>query len=184
MAEHGNAGTVELELTDAMRVALDHALDGARSCLTRDGGMMPFTIICTSDGYEVHDHPGDDVEETYNSVKTLLAQELPEAYLFSYAGYLDLDEGRADAVLIEIARRGEVAASILALPYERDEAGAPVFAPAPVSVGKAKILYPSGTKPIVSGLVQLAAEREAAKRVEAVADADEKSAGSPDETKE
>lgn len=183
MAEHMSAETVELKLTDAMRAALDHALADARACLESDGGMMPFTVICTSDGYEVHEHPGDDVEETYGSVRTLIARELPEAYLFSYDGFIDLDAGREDAVLCEIARRGVAAADLLALPYSRDAAGAPVFADAPVSVGKAKVLYPSGTKPIVSGLVQLAAEREAAS-AHSAAPADTKTAGSPDETKE
>ncbi|MBE6469365.1 MAG: hypothetical protein E7001_05330 [Coriobacteriaceae bacterium] len=173
---------VELKVTDSLRVALDHAFEDARACLVRDGGVMPFTVICTSDGFEVHDHPGDDVDETCNSVKTLLAQEVPEAYVFSYDGYLDLDEGRRDAIICEMARRGDAAAERLALRYERDEEGDLAFDDEIVSVGRAKALYPSGTKPIVSGLVQLAAEREAAER--AAADSETRSAGLPDDTKE
>lgn len=181
MTEQTPAGTVELELTDSLWTALNHAFEDAQACLTRGGGMMPFTVICTSDGFEVADHPGEDVEETYNSVKTLLARELPEAYVFSYDGYLDLDEGRRDAVICEVARRGDAAASMLALPYTRDPEGTLRFAETFSSVGSGPALYPSGTKPIVSGLVQLAAEREAAARAAAQ---DVQPAGSSDEIKE
>lgn len=155
------ASTMELKLTDNMRVALDHAFDDARECLQRDGGMTPFTIICTSDGYVVSDHPGDAVDEIYMSVKALLAQELPEAYVFGYDGYVDLDDGRRDAILVEIAKRGDAVAQLLAQPYAVHEDGTYEFTPTYMSAGTAKQLYPSGTKPIVSGLVQLAAERKA-----------------------
>lgn len=148
----------EVMLTDSQRTALDHALADARECLERDGGMCPFSVLCTSDGFVVTDHPGEGVDDIYNSVRALLAQELPEAYVLCYDGFVDLDSGRTDAIVCEIARRGEAFATLLAQVYEVED-GVYHFADAPASAGTAKPLYPRGTKPIVSGLVEQASER-------------------------
>lgn len=171
MSEEITGKTTELMLTDSMRTAVEHAFADARECLERDGGMVPFSIICTSDGFVVTDHPGDSVDEVYNSVKTLLAQELPEAYVFGYDGFVELDTGREEAIICEVARRGDALAEILAQVYYT-VGGTYEFAADLASAGKAKPLYPRGTKPIVSGMVQLAAEREAAKAAEADAAAE------------
>ena len=106
--------TTEVMLTDSQRTALDHALADARECLERDGGMCPFSVLCTSDGFVVTDHPGEGVDDIYNSVRALV--------------------------------------------YEVED-GVYHFADAPASAGTAKPLYPRGTKPIVSGLVEQASER-------------------------
>lgn len=152
---------VELMLTDNQRTALEYAFADSRSCLMHDGAMVPFTILCTSDGFEVTGHPGEDPRDVYESVRTLLAREIPEAYVLAYDGYVDLATGREDAIVCEVARRGEDTAALLAQPYEHGE-GAYAFAPTFYAVGQASHLYPAGTKPIVSGLVALKAERERA----------------------
>lgn len=154
-------GTGKLQLTDSLRTALDHALADARSCLERDGAMTPFSIICTSDGYEVSDHVGDDVDAIYESARTLVAREMPEAYVFGYDGFVETAAGRREAVIVELARRGDGEARLLALIYDLED-GAYSFADDPVLVGAAETLYPAGTRPIVSGLVELARERAAA----------------------
>lgn len=150
--------TTELQLTDNMRVALDRAFEDARRCLAEDGGMTPFSVICTSDGFVVSDHVGDDEHEIYDSVRALLAQEMPEAYVFAYDGFVDLDDGRHDAIVAEVGRRGEQGAYRLAQLYTED-AEAYEFDSPYVSIGTAEQLYPKGTKPIVSGLVKLEEER-------------------------
>ena len=152
--------TTEVMLTDSQRTALDHALADARECLERDGGMCPFSVLCTSDGFVVTDHPGEGVDDIYNSVRALLAQELPEAYVLCYDGFVDLDSGRTDAIVCEIARRGEAFATLLAQVYEVED-GVYHFADAPASAGTAKPLYPRGTKPIVSGLAAQGRYQEA-----------------------
>ena len=151
--------TVELKLTGNLRRAIEHAFDEARESIQEEGGMLPFTIMCTSDGFDVADHPGDSAQGVYESVKTLLAQEMPEAYAFTYDGYVETDDGRGDAILCEAAKRGDMEAYLLALPYSCAPDGTYAFAPAFLSAGTARPLYPHGTKPIVSGMVALAEER-------------------------
>lgn len=163
MAEtSASAATIELKLTDNQRRAIEHAFEEARESIQDEGGVLPFTIMCTADGFDVADHPGSSTQEVYESVKTLLAQEMPEAYAFAYDGFVETDDGRSDAILCESARRGEMEAYLLALPYSQGDDGVLSFAPAFLSAGTARPLYPRGTKPIVSGLVALADERQRA----------------------
>ncbi len=160
------SGSFELMLTDSMRVALDHAFADARECLEADGEMMPFSVLCTSDGFDVSEHPGETVDDVYASMKSLVAREMPEAYVFSYDGFVEVVGGREEAIICEVARRGDEQATILAQTYTVSD-GSYEFAPSFVYAGETPQLYPSGTKPIVSGLVALAAEREAAAKGDA-----------------
>ena len=155
------AATVELKLTNNLRTALDRAFEEAKRCVREDGGMSPFTIICTSDGFDVAEHSGASTDDVYNSVRALLAQEMPEAYVLVYDGFVETDAGRSDALLAEVAKRGDALAYLLAITYEQTDEGV-AFAPTYLSAGTARQLYPRGTKPIVSGLVALADERERA----------------------
>lgn len=150
--------TAELLLTDNLRSALDSAFNEGEECIREDGGMSAFSIICTSDGFVVNDHVGDDEHEIYDSVRAMLAQEMPESYVFSYDGYVDLEDGRHDALVCEVAKRGDKEAYLLAKTYERTEDDW-AFDPSYSSIGTTETLYPKGTKPIVSGLVQLERER-------------------------
>ena len=170
MADTKASATIELKLTENLRRAIEHAFDEARESMREEGGMMPFTIMCTSDGFDVADHPGSSTQEIYESVKTLLAQEMPEAYAFTYDGYVETDDGRRDAILCEAAKRGDMEAYLLALPYGCSIDGVYSFAPAFLSAGTARPLYPHGTKPIVSGMVALADERRRAEESAAAQD--------------
>lgn len=160
------SGSFELMLTDSMRVALDHAFADARECLEADGVMVPFSVLCTSDGFDVSEHPGETVDDVYASMKSLVAREMPEAYVFSYDGFVEVVGGREEAIICEVARRGDEQATILAQTYTVSD-GSYEFAPSFAYAGETPQLYPSGTKPIVSGLVALAAEREAAAKGDA-----------------
>ena len=162
MADTEASATIELKLTENLRHAIEHAFEEAEASIREEGGMLPFTIMCTSDGFDVADHPGNSTQEIYESVKALLAREMPEAYAFAYDGYVETDAGRGDAILCEAAKRGDMEAYLLAVPYERDDEGGFTFASTFLSAGTARPLYPHGTKPIVSGLIALAEERQCA----------------------
>lgn len=151
--------TAEVMLSENQRTALDHAFEDARTCLASDGGMCAFSILATADGFVVSDHPGESVDDVYRSARALMARELPESYVFCYDGFVETDAGRVDAIICETARRGAPHATILAQTYS-GTTPAIAFAGGYMSAGEAKSLYPAGTKPIVSGLVALAAERE------------------------
>lgn len=158
MSDMGLTQTVEIKLTDNMRTAVDHAFEQAREILEEDGRLPAFSILCTSDGFDVHEHPGDAPDQVYESMKALVAREMPEAYVFAYDGFVETDEGTVDAVLCEVARRGDIKGYLLALPYDVTPDGYS-FDENYLSAGSVTPLYPRGTKPIVSGLIALEEER-------------------------
>ena len=88
-----------------------------------------------------------------------------------YDGYVETDDGQQDAVIVEVADRGASDAFILALLYGMEE-GDYVFEADYGYAGPVAVLYPGGTKPIVSGLAALQAEEDA---VSSDADIDEAS---------
>ncbi len=124
-------------------VAVEHAFSEAGRSVANDGGVTPFTISCTADGFDVVDHPGSSIRDIYRSVRSLLARSVPDAYVFMYDGCVDTDSGRQRALIGEIARRGERSARVVALTY-RERAGEIVFAPSPIDAGAAPSLYPAG----------------------------------------
>ncbi len=112
-----------LEDAGALEMAVRHAFWEACELLRRDGALMPFTVVCTSSGMEMADHPAASSDEVYEGVKTLLARVAPEAYVLCYDGSIDVDGRHTDAVVCEAARRGDSEASLLALPYTIGENG-------------------------------------------------------------
>ena len=87
----------------------------------------------------------------------LLAMDMPEGYVLCYDGFVEMDEGTVDAVIVEAADRGVPAADCLALLYTEQD-GIYTFENDYGYAGNVAQLYPAGTKPIVSGLKVLADE--------------------------
>lgn len=149
-----------LEITDNVRRAMDYAFDEAQRLLSTNGGFMPFTVTVVDEGLELNEHSGETPDDIRESVKMLLAQDMPEGYALCYDGYVETDEGTRDAIVVEVACRGAARADILAMLYIQD-ADAYTFEPSYAYAGAQAQLYPAGTKPIVSGLAALEAEESA-----------------------
>lgn len=148
---------VTLQISDNAQQAMTLAFDEARQRLSSIGMYDPFTVTVVDGGLEVNDHPASSPTEVRESVKMLLAQDMPEAYVFCYDGDVETDDGTLDCIVAEIADRGNPEAHILVLLYTKDEDGF-TFEADYAYVGTNDILYPAGTKPIVSGLAALRAE--------------------------
>lgn len=146
---------ITLTVTDNVRRAMDYAFDEAQEWLKSEGGFLPFTVTVVDEGLEVNEHPGDSPEEVRESVKILLAQDMPEGYALCYDGYVETDDGTLDALMVEVADRGSARADVLAMLYSQEEDGSYTFEPSYAYAGAQDQLYPAGTKPIVSGLSAL-----------------------------
>lgn len=149
---------VNLEIDDNSLQGMEFAFEEARQRLTSlNQSFEPFTVTVVDEGFEVNDHTGDSPEAIRESVKMLLAQDMPESYALCYDGWVETDDGHLDAVIVELASRGAVEAFIVAQLY-RVEDGTYSFDDGYCYAGSAAPLYPAGTKPIVSGLAALQAD--------------------------
>ena len=153
---------VTLQISENVRKAMDYAFDEAQQRLiSMNQSFDPFTVTVVDAGLEVNDHPAETAEAVRESVKMLLAQDMPEGYALCYDGWVDTDDGHLDAIIVEVADRGNEDAFILALIYTVAE-GEYTFEADYGYAGPVAPLYPAGTKPIVSGLAALEAEEAAA----------------------
>ena len=148
---------VTLQISDNAQQALAFAFNEAQQRLNTMGQFDPFTVTVVDEGVEVNDHPASSPEGVRESVKMLVAQDMPEAYVLCYDGDVDTDDGTLDCIVAEVADRGNTDASALVLLYTKDADGF-TFEADFVYAGPVPVLYPAGTKPIVSGLVALQRE--------------------------
>lgn len=149
---------VNLQVSENARKAMDYAFEEAQQRLvSMHQSFDPFTVTVVDEGLEINDHPAETPTAVRESVKILLAQDMPEGYALCYDGYVETDDGQVDAVIVEVADRGGSDAFTLALLYSIED-GAYTFETDYGYAGPVAPLYPAGTKPIVSGLAALEAE--------------------------
>lgn len=152
---------VNLQIGENVRKAMDYAFDEAQQRLSSmKQSFDPFTVTVVDTGLEVNDVSSvESSAAVRESVKMLLAQDMPEGYALCYDGWVDTDDGHLDAVIVEVCERGGDAL-MLVLIYTIDD-GDYIFEADYGFAGPAVSLYPAGTKPIVSGLAALQAEEAA-----------------------
>lgn len=148
------SASASIDVTENQKTAITHIFADARRCLCEDGVMTPFSVLCASDGFSVLEHTGEDERAVYESVARAVAQEMPEAYAFGYDGFVRMADGPHDAIVCETARRGEPRAHVIACLYTEAQ-GSFEFDDALADAGEAPVLYPHGTRSIVSGLALL-----------------------------
>lgn len=171
---------VNLQIGDNVLKAMDYAFDEAQERLVSLGESFdPFTVTVVDEGLEVNDHPAETPSAVRDSVKILLAQDMPEGYALCYDGFVETDEGTLDAIVVEVATRGAASADTLALIYTSED-GTYTFETDYAYVGPAAQLYPAGTKPIVSGLASLELEQDDADFDEEPADEEPADEGAED----
>lgn len=152
---------VSLQVSDNTIKAMEYAFDEAQQRLVSiQQSFDPFSVIVVDEGIEINDHPAATPTSVRESVKMLLAQDMPEGYAFCYDGYVETDNGQQDAVIVEVADRGAEEAFVLVLLYTVED-GNYVFETDYGFAGPVAVLYPGGTKPIASGLAALQAEEAA-----------------------
>ena len=158
---------VNLQISDNVKQAMEYAFDEAQQRLmSMNQSFDPFTVTVVDSGIEVNDVSAlESPSAVRESVKMLLAQDMPEGYALCYDGFVDTDEGQLDSIVVEVCDRGATDAFILVLLYSIID-GEYTFETDYCYAGPAVPLYPAGTKPIVSGLAALEAEEAAAKAAE------------------
>jgi hypothetical protein len=113
----------EGELTDEEIVSrtILYAFDQGIEMLEQSGGFDPFTVVVSDDELYIEEQPGETEEESYASARRTVFQmeRLCDAYAFCYDGYVNLEDGESDAIIVEWARKGDGAAQTLVKLYHR-----------------------------------------------------------------
>jgi hypothetical protein len=96
-----------------------YALEQAVEMLGQSGTLEPFTILIEGEELYLEDHPGENEEQSYASARRTVYQmeRLCNAYVFCYDGYVDLEDGRSDALIVEYANKGDEAAQVIIRMY-------------------------------------------------------------------
>ena len=129
---------VNLQISENVRKAMDYAFDEAQQRLvSMNQSFDPFTVTVVDEGLEVNDHPAETPGAVRESVKMLLAQDMPEGYALCYDGYIEIDDGVKDALIAEGGVPGEDTGYAVSYLYEMDEEGNVTFEEEPAYVGEA-----------------------------------------------
>jgi len=109
----------ELDSAEILERTILYAFEQASEMLEQGGGFDPFTILIKGEELFIEDQPGDTEEESYDSARRTIFQmgELCDAYIFCYDGFVELDDGPSDAVIVEHANRGDEQAQIIVCLY-------------------------------------------------------------------
>ncbi|MDR1421561.1 MAG: hypothetical protein LBI64_01690 [Coriobacteriales bacterium] len=114
------SGETEISSEQAADQMLLYAFDQAVEMLEAGEGFDPFTILLKDDEFFIEDHPEDTIEECTASARNTIRQMALVAsdYVFVYDGYVELDEGPSDAIIVERAHAGDEEGEVFAMLYE------------------------------------------------------------------
>ncbi|MDR2108849.1 MAG: hypothetical protein LBP28_05265 [Coriobacteriales bacterium] len=116
--------TALLEEENALDKIVFFAFDEAREKLEQSGSFEPFTVLLAGEELYVETHGGEQPAESLESARRTISEmfNLVSAYAFCYDGYLNSDEERRDAIIVERASKGDATAEVFALLYDATEA--------------------------------------------------------------
>lgn len=116
---------IEMEMGETLDGAIRCACEEAKQRISQTDGFVPFTVLASGDEVTVETHPGEDVTECVSSARQAImsAEDSVEAYVYCYDGYVEYDDSKEDAAILECAERGDEEAAVLGLTYSYEDNG-------------------------------------------------------------
>ncbi|MCL2136618.1 MAG: hypothetical protein FWH40_03725 [Coriobacteriia bacterium] len=113
----------ELSEDDPIQRAVFIALDEAAAKLDEQGEFEPFLTIVEGDEIHIEEQEGYTDEEIIESARQTVFQmeKVADAYILTYNGYIEMDEGDKDAIIVEYALAGEDEANVIAWVYQQHD---------------------------------------------------------------
>jgi hypothetical protein len=93
--------------------AVNHGLDSAH----RGSPFVPFLVSDTEQGRSLTRFVTDTPEEAHVQAQRAVVDHRPRACAYAYDGYVTVENGRFDAVLVEVSQDGPADGLLLAQPY-------------------------------------------------------------------
>ena len=132
MADQDQVVEIPLLLENVMR----YSLNQARDRMLEGEQIEPFTALAVGDTlfFEVQD--GKDPDECFAKARaTVVNAQGARTYAFIYDGFVDLETGRADALIAQGGMPGEPYGHAIGLIYKVDKEGGLKFHNEPIYVG-------------------------------------------------
>jgi hypothetical protein len=109
----------ELSSEQILERVILYALEQGTEKLEQSGDFDPFTILIEGEELFIEEHPGESEEQSYASARRTVYQmeRLCNAYVFCYDGYVTLEDGTSDALVVEYANKGDEQAQIIVRMY-------------------------------------------------------------------
>jgi hypothetical protein len=135
----------ELSDTDPVERAVFIALDEAAAKLDAQGDFEPSLTIVQGEDLHIEELNGDDEASIIAQARQTVMQmsNAADAYILAYDGFVDLDDGPSDAIIVEFARPAEAEATVLGWLYEEHN-GHYHYSEELYSLGSADNLFLSG----------------------------------------
>ena len=96
------------EMNEDLQSMILYALKEARHKLENGEVVIPFTALAAGDTLFMDSHPGEDVDECFNSARAHVQHATGAlGYAFCYDGYVDTDAGMRDVLIAEGGVPGE-----------------------------------------------------------------------------
>jgi len=104
----------ELNSEEILARTILYALEEAAEKLRQSSGFDPFTILIKGEELYIEEHPGETEEESCTSARRSVSSMglICDAYVFCYDGFVELDEGQNDALIVEYANKEDEQAQI------------------------------------------------------------------------
>ena len=111
---------ITIEMSENLEKVACFAFDEAAEKLRQAGNFEPFTILLIGENIHIETHPGDTVEQCFDSAWNTVAKSpsATEAYVFCYDGFVETDDDpEADAIIVECADKDADFANVLCKLY-------------------------------------------------------------------
>lgn len=126
------------DIPDILEKVLLFSLDEAKKKLSQGTEVVPFTALAIKENLFLENHPGDSVEDCFNSARhTVEHARGAEAYALCYDGYIEVDDGIKDSLIAEGGIPGEDSGYAVGYLYEASEDDVLTFEEEPVYIGEA-----------------------------------------------
>ncbi len=113
----------ELSSEEILEGTILFALEQAGEQLEQSGEVEPFTILINGEELNVEGLMGETEEEFYAEARRSVFQmeKISNAYVFCYDGFVDLDSGESDALIVEFANKGDENAQVIVRLYKNED---------------------------------------------------------------
>ena len=141
----GIVGEGELDSSKVLDRSILYAFEQGSEKLCQSQGFNPFLVLIKGEELFIEEQPAESEADSYASARRTIFQmdKICASYIFCYDGYVTLEDGDSDALVVEYASREDEAAQVIVRLYHEHD-GHYHFDDGLYAVGDAPSLFVDG----------------------------------------